>query len=491
MRALHRPLSAGARSAVLIPGLAVSFLAFGSQSVGHQDLASLLAARSGADQTWRRHIAAQAPQSLRMASFAFARPIPRDDSVVGVQRVRFTVDEANFTDPRRSDRFFGPAVGVGAERPVIYPQVNRVTKGDLLAERPKLRANLPAPRATASLLAAPDVLTATSTFTRRPDLTEDEASVAGLQLAAVNRGLTLTDQSPAGRLGLTGPVFGEVDPIATHEPADVDARFPTELPEDRAGIAVSGDGPIARASVGMGAPSIPLDSEPFRIASTHEPVAGFDPILGGLSTDRRGDRPDLALQRLFQPPAPLSLRRTDAEITTGVVASGAHAARAGHPALTLGLSDQTLARAQRCLAEAVYWEARSEPESGQVAVAQVVVNRAVSGFYPRDICGVVYQNAHRYLACQFTFACEGRRSLTPTEPQPWSTARRIANDMLAGRLWLAQVGHATHYHANYVSPRWARTMRKKQQIGVHKFFRPREWGDRPQVEVARRTEEES
>ena len=63
---------------------------------------------------------------------------------------------------------------------------------------------------------------------------------------------------------------------------------------------------------------------------------------------------------------------------------------------------------QRCLAEAVYFEARSEPEEGQAAVAQVVLNRMKSGLYPSSICGVVYQNRHRHLACQFTFACEGK-----------------------------------------------------------------------------------
>ena len=63
---------------------------------------------------------------------------------------------------------------------------------------------------------------------------------------------------------------------------------------------------------------------------------------------------------------------------------------------------------QRCLAEAVYFEARSEPEDGQAAVAQVVLNRVKSGLYPSNVCGVVYQNRHRYMGCQFSFACEGK-----------------------------------------------------------------------------------
>jgi spore germination cell wall hydrolase CwlJ-like protein len=69
------------------------------------------------------------------------------------------------------------------------------------------------------------------------------------------------------------------------------------------------------------------------------------------------------------------------------------------------------AKAERCLANAVYFESRSEPVRRQMAVAQVVLNRVFSGFYPKDVCGTVYQNASRYLACQFTFACDDKRKL--------------------------------------------------------------------------------
>jgi spore germination cell wall hydrolase CwlJ-like protein len=123
----------------------------------------------------------------------------------------------------------------------------------------------------------------------------------------------------------------------------------------------------------------------------------------------------------------------------------------------------------RCLAEAIYWEARSEPERGQAAVAQVVLNRARSGLYPSSVCGVVYQNRHRYLACQFTFACEGR-SLRVTEDGPWRAATRIARDVAEGRTYLAGVGNATHYHANYVRPWWARHMERRETVGRHIFY---------------------
>ena len=125
---------------------------------------------------------------------------------------------------------------------------------------------------------------------------------------------------------------------------------------------------------------------------------------------------------------------------------------------------------RRCLAEAVYFESRSEPEAGQAAVAQVVLNRVQSGLYPSSICGVVYQNRHHYKACQFSFACEGK-SLRVTEPESWATAVRIANEVMDGHTYLTEVGRSTHYHATYVKPRWARALTRMEMIGRHIFYR--------------------
>jgi hypothetical protein len=146
------------------------------------------------------------------------------------------------------------------------------------------------------------------------------------------------------------------------------------------------------------------------------------------------------------------------------------------PAARLRLDGKARARAERCLANAVYFEARGESVRGQIAVAQVVLNRAFSGFYPRDICGVVYQGAHRHLSCQFTFACDGIPDVV-TEPAAWARAERIANATLDGKVWLSDVGKATHYHAYWVHPSWTRSMHRLQKIGVHSFYRPRNWGD--------------
>jgi hypothetical protein len=118
---------------------------------------------------------------------------------------------------------------------------------------------------------------------------------------------------------------------------------------------------------------------------------------------------------------------------------------------------------------------------GQEAVAQVVMNRVFSGFYPNDVCGVVYQNANRHLACQFTFACEGKDLSRIDEPDMWTQAKQIAKDTLDGKIWLADVGHATHYHAYWVHPSWVHEMKKMYSLGVHTFYRPRAWADGPDV----------
>jgi len=127
---------------------------------------------------------------------------------------------------------------------------------------------------------------------------------------------------------------------------------------------------------------------------------------------------------------------------------------------------------KRCLAEAIYFEARSETEEGQAAVAQVVLNRVASGLYPASICGVVYQNRSHYHGCQFSFACEGK-SLRVNEPEAWRDAVRVADSVIAGRTYLADVGNSTHYHADYVRPRWAKALKKMEVIGRHIFYRLR------------------
>jgi hypothetical protein len=146
------------------------------------------------------------------------------------------------------------------------------------------------------------------------------------------------------------------------------------------------------------------------------------------------------------------------------------------PAQRLHLEGKERAKAERCLADAVYFEARDQPYTGQVAVAQVVMNRVFSGVYPRDVCGVIYQNANRHLACQFTFACDGKRK-TINEFGSWARARRIARETLDGQLYVQAVGTSTHYHASYVHPNWVHEMHRLAREGIHLFYRPIAWGN--------------
>ena len=144
--------------------------------------------------------------------------------------------------------------------------------------------------------------------------------------------------------------------------------------------------------------------------------------------------------------------------------------RTGRPDYATLIEDSKSPAQRKCLAEAIYFEARSETEAGQAAVAQVVLNRALSGLYPASVCGVVYQNRHRFKACQFSFACEGK-SLRITDQNSWETAVRIASEVLEGRTYLSNVGGATHYHATYVRPGWSRRLERASTVGTHIFYR--------------------
>jgi spore germination cell wall hydrolase CwlJ-like protein len=131
----------------------------------------------------------------------------------------------------------------------------------------------------------------------------------------------------------------------------------------------------------------------------------------------------------------------------------------------------------KCLAEAIYFEARGEPEQGRIAVAQVVLNRLKNPAYPSTICGVVYQNKNKRHRCQFSFACDGIRDRI-TNKSAWVEAQALAKRVLDDdkHLYIADVGASTHYHATYVKPRWARKMTKKDKIGRHIFYQTHKGG---------------
>ena len=129
----------------------------------------------------------------------------------------------------------------------------------------------------------------------------------------------------------------------------------------------------------------------------------------------------------------------------------------------------------QCLAEAVYYEARSESRSGQLAVADVIKNRVVSRHYPNTICGVVYQGAENPFACQFSFACDGSMDTAP-RGKAWERSQDIAQVSMTGHL-RDLTRNATHYHTAAVEPVWSRTLQFQRRIGFHEFYRP-SWRER-------------
>ena len=127
------------------------------------------------------------------------------------------------------------------------------------------------------------------------------------------------------------------------------------------------------------------------------------------------------------------------------------------------------ARDRKCLAQAIYYEARSEARVGQLAVADVVLNRVRNINYPDTICGVVFQGSERRTGCQFSFTCDGSMKAALNK-RLWRQSDDLAGAVLAGvRVPVSR--QATHYHADYVNPPWAQTLTPTAVIGTHKFYR--------------------
>ncbi len=126
------------------------------------------------------------------------------------------------------------------------------------------------------------------------------------------------------------------------------------------------------------------------------------------------------------------------------------------------------ARAMECLTAAIYYEAATESDAGQSAVAQVILNRVRHPAFPATICGVVYQGSER-AGCQFSFACDGSMARGRMR-SAWMRATRAAGMALAGYVY-APVGLATHYHTYAVTPAWNRSLVMTDVVGAHFFHR--------------------
>ena len=159
--------------------------------------------------------------------------------------------------------------------------------------------------------------------------------------------------------------------------------------------------------------------------------------------------------------------------SVALLASFASPARAGESEaaepFVASREPATFDRSLECLTQAVYYEARSESEDGQRAVAQVVLNRVRHPAYPNSVCGVVYQGSERVTGCQFTFTCDGSLG-GGIEPYAWDRARRIAAAALRGSVY-RPVGLATNYHTTAISPYWAPSLVPQITLGNHIFYR--------------------
>ena len=123
----------------------------------------------------------------------------------------------------------------------------------------------------------------------------------------------------------------------------------------------------------------------------------------------------------------------------------------------------------KCLAEALYFEARGESVSGMFAVAEVILNRVDSKSFPNSVCAVIHQGTGRKFACQFTYTCDGRPEVI-AEPRAFDRVAKIASLMMRGGPRDLTDG-ATYYHTKAVSPSWSRKFHRTATIGVHHFYR--------------------
>ena len=150
------------------------------------------------------------------------------------------------------------------------------------------------------------------------------------------------------------------------------------------------------------------------------------------------------------------------------LATAAHAGGGSAEPYIASRDPATFDRSLQCLTEAIYYEARSESEDGQRAVAQVVLNRVRHPAYPNTVCGVVYQGSERTTGCQFSFTCTGVMGAI-TEPAAWDRARRIAAAALRGNVY-RPVGLAVNYHTTAIRPYWAPSLVPQTTIGAHIFY---------------------
>jgi hypothetical protein len=436
-------------------------------SVGYQDLAALIGRERQAPSHWHLIVS-----PVQAATFGYSRPIGSAiPQPLGFQTVNF--------DPRSLDAFswkIDEPIHARPARQIEYPTVERSHKADRLpasAIAPALSDNAPA--------AAPTP--AASAMDAHDEQVPEHVALAPAGPAA--------DSTAPALDAATMPQLSQPQAQAsTPQASPPQTKMATAADEEDAALADRPPEIPAPGEAEYGPSSSPsgmsfLDAD----AADRSSAIYFGGGVMGSPSKLQSWSPG-AEPILVSPSAELAAQSTDSNIKLSALEGTGNDTGAGEsvagkddvsrlqtPAQRLGLEGKARAKAEKCLADAVYFEARGEVRKGQEAVAQVVMNRVFSGYYPHDVCGVVYQNAHRHLACQFTFACEGKDLSRIDEPDMWEQAKSIAKDTLDGKIWLAEVGHATHYHAYWVHPSWVHEMTRLFKLGVHTFYRPRNWGD--------------
>lgn len=209
----------------------------------------------------------------------------------------------------------------------------------------------------------------------------------------------------------------------------------------------------------------------YRKPDAREPDTQVPVLLADLVTNRKAD----VLATAYAPSDPAALKESPFDAILGKNPDeGRFRPEIGPKdhawAANILSPDVFSEKEQKCLADAIYFESRGEPLKGQAAVAQVVLNRVRNPAYPGTICGVVYQNKDWTNQCQFSFACDGIKDII-WSPDRYAVAKEIALAVTAGKIWLPEVGSSTHYHAVYVKPNWAPTMKRVAKIGWHIFYR--------------------
>jgi spore germination cell wall hydrolase CwlJ-like protein len=436
----------GARFAFFGFGLCVFALA--PTEVGYGDIASLLARQPGVAERWQKRVFS-AVSTIQVATYSFGRPI--GTSMPHSASFRLASLDNQSTDITGSVTRNPIMLAPPRYQASDFPKVDRTLKGDRLVTIPSGSA---APADAAPALEDPSA---------------SNASVRGAKTASAPPPVQHAPLDPELQEALNAPPLAQYD------------------------IAMSLEAkPLDDLKTSPDAPAIALEPAPSRDGfSVKTASLFFGSSLGGSAGSMErwqpGEEPSIVMPQTLPDPdmkvmASLPPPADEPAIESGesVAAKGevnADNQRAKTPAERLGLFDEkTRAKSEKCLAEAVYFEARGEAVRGQIAVAQVVMNRTFSGFYPNTVCGVVYQNKHRHLACQFTFACDNIADVV-REPDMWDRAKKIAKAMLDGELWLPEVAKSTHYHAYWVHPSWVSEMKKMYKFGVHTFYRPRAWGD--------------